>query len=69
MRILFSVGVYDNEGDLIDDGDIYLHFDNCRLHIGTMGEFRKLIRELLAMEAEIQENYDQLHYSKNGTAL
>lgn len=52
----FSVGRFDYEADLLDDGDIYLHWNDAIIRVAANPrQFRALLRHLNRMEEEIAE--------------
>jgi len=55
---LFSINIYDQDGDLIDEG-IFLHYGKTSIKVAsTLAGFQEYIKSLQHMIVEITENYN-----------
>ena len=59
MKILFSIGSYDKDGDLTENEELlYLHIDKLRFEIGHLSDLDTLVAALFRIKKEVQENYN-----------
>ena len=57
-QILYTIGIYDSDGDLVEGG-VFLHFGSTIVKAAeTVEEFKTITGHMEVMVKEIEENYE-----------